>query len=645
MPSSSYKFGEFELDSARFELRRGQQLVKIERIPMELLVLLLEKEGTVVSRQEIVDRLWGKDVYVDTEHGINTAIRKIRQALRDDPENPRFVRTVTGKGYRFIAEASDRCWSDVEQNHGNGAVGSLRQESPAVALSVLDNEGLSSPLAAGRLASSSTRWRRMAFIAAALLGLVAAVGWGVRRSQSRLNPAQITSVAVLPIENLSADPAQEYFADGMTDELITMLAKNTTLRVVSRTSVMQYKKAHRPLREIARELGVDGIVEGSILRNGGKVHFTVQLIQAPLDVHLWADSYDRDQEAVASLPREVALSIARQVKSTRPQTGAQRTIKAEAHDAYLMGRYYWFSEDPTKSRSYFQKAIELQPDYAAAWSGLADAETVRAVNGEVPAAEVREQSEAAARKALELDDQLADAHKAMAGMLLFLKWDVEHALQESTRALELDPNDAEIHHLQAYILEAMNRKDEALQEQKIATGLDPVTRPWAMSVLLLRLHRFDDAIQEARMRLEARPGTPALHNVLADAYHFKGMDKEAAGEFELQRELAGKHDAAVRVHKTVSSGGLQAFFEERLKAHLLRARKGYISPYVVAFDYAYRKDKEESLRWLQRAYEQRDPWMVFIQDEPDLDFLHSDPRYQELIRNMRLAMQSSPGKS
>lgn len=635
MPSSSYKFGEFELDAARFELRRADQVLKLERIPMDLLVLLLEKDGSIVTRQEIVERLWGKDVYVDTEHGINTAIRKIRQALRDDPENPRFVRTVTGKGYRFIAEARV-----TKLNHGIGAGLSVELTG---AVSEVDREANVSARV-GRSAIFSPAWQRVAFIGAAVACLVAALVWGLR-AQPELNPVSIHSVAVLPIDNLSADPAQEYFADGITDELITMLAKNSSLRVVSRTSVMQYKKAHRPLRQIAQELGVDGIVEGSILRNGGKVHLTVQLIQAPLDVHLWAESYDRDQEGIVSLPREVAMSIAREVRSTRPEAGAPKTIKAEAHDAYLMGRYYWFSEDPSESLTHFQKAIELQPDYAAAWSGLADAETVRAVNGEVPAAEVRERSEAAARKALELDERLADAHKAMAGMLLFLKWDAESALQESSRALELDPNAAETHHLRAYILEAMNRKEDALQEQKIATGLDPVTRPWAMSILLLRLHRFDDAIEEARMRLKARPGTPALHSALADAYYFKGMDKEAAREFEILRETAGLHDAAVKVHQAVASGGLHAFFEARMRDHLKKAEKGYVSPYVIAFDYAYRKDKEETFRWLQRAYEQRDPWMVFIQDEPDLDFLHSDPRFQQLVRNMNVVRQNTAGGS
>lgn len=643
MPSSSYQFGEFELDSARFELRRGQDVVKLERIPMELLVLLLEKNGNVVSRQEIIDRLWGKDVYLDTEHGINTAIRKIRQALRDDPEDPRFVRTVTGKGYRFIAEATG-----IARQNGNGATGTLQEEPAAVGPSGSDN---TQPADVGKRTvapTRSTKPRRIALAGAGLVCLAAAIAWGVRsfrRSEAKLSAAQIHSVAVLPIDNLSADPAQEYFADGMTDELITMLAKNSSLRVVSRTSVMQYKKVRRPLREIAQELGVDGIVEGSLLRNGSKVHLTVQLIQAPLDVHLWADSYDRDQEGVASLPREVALSIARQVKRTRPQAGSQRAIKAEAHDAYLMGRYYWFSDDPTRSLGYFQKAIELQPDYAAAWSGLADAETVRAVDGEVPAAEVRERSEAAARKALELDDQLADAHKSMAGMLLFLKWDAESAQQESARAIELDPNNAEAHHLRAYILEALNRKDEALEEQKIATGLDPVTRPWAMSLLLVRLHRFDDAIQEAHMRLEARPGDPLLHGVLFQAYHFKGMDQEAGREIELEREVAGAHDPAVRAHNTIAKGGLRAFFEGILKVDLEQAKKGYWSPYAFAHDYARLGDKEQTILWLQRAYQERVPWLVFVQDEPIFDFVHSDPRFQEMVGNMGLALHSAPGKT
>ena len=278
MPACIHKFGEFELDPSRFELRRSGRVLKLERIPRELLLLLAEKEGSVVTRQEIVDRLWGKEVFVDTEHGINTAIRKIRQALRDDPGRPRFVQTVTGKGYRFVAEKNGHSSSAMSAPAAAQAAAPIPPAQPAATPADL-------PLAIPR------HW----FLTASpLLLLVLAgslVAFNAGGLRDRLFPAsrarQIHSIAVIPLANLSGDSSQEYFADGMTDELITALAKNRNLRVVSRTSVMQYKGVNRPVRDVARELGVDGILEGSIERTANRVHMTVQLIYAPTDTHLW----------------------------------------------------------------------------------------------------------------------------------------------------------------------------------------------------------------------------------------------------------------------------------------------------------------------------------------------------------------------
>ncbi len=283
---------------------------------------------------------------------------------------------------------------------------------------------------------------------------------------------------MLPLENLSGDPAQDYFADGMTDELITILAKNSGLRVISRTSAMQYKKAHRPLPDIARELGVDGILEGSVGRFGGRVHVNVQLVHAPSDTHVWAESYDRDLSDVSALQNELARTIARQVGLTVSVSASpQRRISPEAHDAYLLGRYYWFAEDYKKSGQYFQKAIDLQPDYAAAWSGLADYYGAIAVTGQARPEAVMPQAEEAARRAVALDDSLPEAHNSLAAIYLFYRWDWERAERESARTVELNPNFAEGHHLRGYVLQTLNRTDEALQEQKKAMELDPFARP------------------------------------------------------------------------------------------------------------------------------------------------------------------------
>jgi TolB-like protein/DNA-binding winged helix-turn-helix (wHTH) protein len=283
----SYNFGEFELDGARFELRRNGRVLKVERIPLELLILLAERNGNIVSRQEIIDRLWGKGVFVDTEHGINTAIRKIRSVLRDDAERPRFVQTIQGKGYRFLAEPNNGNTKPIEVL--------LEPETP--------NRAEASPGKPRHWWALGIAVIALGLLAGTLLGLNAG---GVRdHIFSGSQQVQIRSIAVLPLANLSGDAAQDYFADGMTDELITALAKNRSLRVVSRTSAMQYKGVRRPLRDIARQLGVDGILEGSLARSGNRVHMTVQLIYAPSDTHVWAESSDRDPSEVFSLPSEL----------------------------------------------------------------------------------------------------------------------------------------------------------------------------------------------------------------------------------------------------------------------------------------------------------------------------------------------------
>lgn len=291
MPAGPIQFDEFSLDCDRFELLRSGRPIKLEKIPMELLILLASKDGNLVTRDEIIERLWGKDVFVDTEHGINTAIRKIRLALRDDPEKPRFVQTVTGKGYRFIAEKRNDAETDgprVEPEPGRS-----------------------------HLAGHTTRIALATVAAIVIAGLVFASNLGGVRDKvfAKQRVAPIHSIAVLPLANLSGDPSQDYYADGMTDELTTALARNRSLRVVSRTSAMQFKGVSRPLHEIAQSLGVDGILEGSVNRSGNGVHINLQLIYAPTDTHVWAHSYDRNLDSAMSLPEELSQTIASAAKA------------------------------------------------------------------------------------------------------------------------------------------------------------------------------------------------------------------------------------------------------------------------------------------------------------------------------------------
>lgn len=633
MPATLHKFGDFELDRSRFELRRNGRVLKLERIPMELLLLLLEKEGEIVTRQEIVERLWGKDVFVDTEHGINTAVRKIRAALREDIERPRFIQTVSGKGYRFMGEP----------RNGNGnSAGAITEEvaPPRAEARPLPADIASSE--AGRPAIQKSPWRLAAVTISLLLIAGLLLGFNVAGLRDKIfAPQQIRSVhsiAVLPLANLSGDPAQDYFADGMTDELITMLAKNTSLRLVSRTSAMRFKGVQRPVKDIAGELGVDGIVEGSVERSGNRVHMTVQLIHAPSDTHLWAESYDRNLSEAFSLPSELSQTIAREVNTAISPAKPQSQINPEAHDAYMRGRYFWFNGSTQRSREYFQQAIQLQPDYAAAWSGLADSYTLLAVDGEVPPQTVMGKAEEAARKAIELDDSLSDAHKARAALYLFDTWEWQSAEAEARRALELDPNNAEAHHLYSYVLFVTQRPEEALQEQKRASSLDYSLRPWALGRAYIHLRRFDDAIHELRQLLEGRPNDGGVRYLLSQVYWLKGMYTESEQEEERALRLVGDTKTAHEEHLAFARSGekgVARFGLDELKA---RARKKYVSPWELASQCALlgNDDREETLKFLEAAYRERSPWIVFLQDEPVFDFLHSDPRYRAVVKKIGL---------
>jgi TolB-like protein/DNA-binding winged helix-turn-helix (wHTH) protein/lipoprotein NlpI len=583
-----YKFDEFELDCARFELRRNGRQLRLERIPLELLILLVEQDGKTVARQEIIERLWGKDVFVDTEHGINTAVRKIRLALKDDPEKPRFVQTITGKGYRFVGEL----------RNGN-------ELKPEVAQPVKPESPPPTPIVEQSRGGASTRRWWVTVLAAAAIVVIAATiltlslgGIRDRGASQRIGP--IHSIAVLPLANLSADRSQDYYADGMTDELITALARTPSLRIVSRTSVMQYKGVNRPLREIAQSLGVDGVLEGSIIRSGNNVHINLQLLYAPTDTHVWAESYDRDLSDISSFHREAAQTIARQVGSALPRPSRpEKQISAEAHDAYLMGRYYWFADDYDKSQSYFQKAIELQPDYAAAWSGLAYSYSGRAIMGQARVVDVMREDEQAARNAVAMDDSLAEAHNAMAGYYYFIRWDWEHAERETARTVELDPNYAEGHVLRSYVLETLNRTEESLAERKKAMELDPFARPWELAQALLHARRFDDALNEARARSDAQPDNAGLRAMLVDAYMQKGMEKEAAHEWEVSLQRAGDKEAALEVHQAFERGGLRSVLDWKLTGLKERGRQGeYVAPLELADVYACLKRKDEALRYI-----------------------------------------------
>lgn len=651
MVVSVFEFGDFKLDCDRFELYRAGRRIKLERKPMELLILLAARNGHLITRTEIAARLWDREVFVDTEHGINTAIRKIRQVLGDDSEQPHFLLTVTGKGYRFIGTIVQAAQPFTDEQNppshaGNGNEGHHATEHPAsssfatVSAAVAVKDRAETPQRSE--APHSYKSRRLVWLgalAATALAFLIVIGFGARgwkdRFPNRSARTEIKSLAVLPLDNLSGDPGQEYFADGMTDELTTMLAKNSTLRITSRTSVMQYKGARRPLPEIARALGVDGILEGSVSRSGDRVHMTIQLIQAPSDTHVWAESYDRNASDVASLPREAAQAIAKRLGSVVLQSVPPRFVNPEAHDAYLRGRYLWFLFNYDEAAKYFKKATELQPDYALGWAGLADYYGAGSVGGGLDPRLSLAKEEAAALKAVELDDTLPEAHHSL-GAAMFLKWDWARAEQELSRAIELNPRFAEAYSVRSMMLLTLNRPEEGIEASKKSMELDPFARPFHLASTYADARQYDAALNEAHMRLGTLPQNVMLHVALCDAYRRKGALKDAAQEWEKILLILGDKEGAASVRRNFERGGYNAVLRWQLSSLKKKSTTRYVSPVELALQYAQLGQREETLSLLEEGYRQHSPHLLFIQNDPAYDFLHSDPRYRAIIQQVGL---------
>jgi len=615
-----YQFGDFTLDAGRFELSRQGHPLSIERKPLELLILLAERNGQLVTRAEIAERLWDREVFVDTEHGINTAIRKVRYALRDDPDQPRYILTVTGKGYRLAASA--RVFA------AEPAPLSLAATLPSANGSALAPP-VPSPQARSHSAPRPVPWIAAATLLLALAGIFAARVWRHRAA------ASVHSLAVLPLDNLSGDPAQDYFADGMTDELTTMLARDSTLRIVSRTSVMQYKRAHRPLPEIARALNVDGVVEGSVARSGQHVHMTLQLIEASTDSHLWADSYDRESDDVA-LPDDAARAIAARLHSVAPSLSAVRYVNPAAHDAFLRGRYLWPTDRMVESGEYFRKATEIQPDYADAWAWLSNFYG-EGVAGNVldPRTSLQLQWDTAQR-AIQLDPNLADAHEALGAAFFIARWDWADADREILRAISIDPQNGQTWYLRACLLSALNRFDQAIAVEKKSMELDPYERPGAMADILSGARRFDAALADLRLRMEVSPNDPDLLFGVYDIQRRVGDYRAAVETFARWNIAIGDRQAAVNLRRAYQQGGARGFIRWQLDRRLRQAKTSYVSPGELATYYAQLGDRERTLALLEQSYRWHTIDAIWIETDPAFDFLHAEPRFQALVQKTGL---------
>ncbi|HYK83839.1 MAG TPA: winged helix-turn-helix domain-containing protein, partial [Ktedonobacteraceae bacterium] len=518
---SVIRFDGFVLDLGSYELKKSGRTIHLEKIPMELLILLAEKRGRLVTREEIIKRLWADKVHVDTRQGINTAIRKIRLAVRDDPEQPRILQTVSGKGYRLISEPPPM------------------EEALSGQLALADTSTL--PEMEVKPRPDPRNWSALVVIAALLVFGAAISGTLVRQKLQRGHrPSRIGSIhsiAVLPLANFSGDPQQEYLADGMTDELITNLAKNSGLQVISRTSVMMYKGTTAPLRQIGKELNVDAVVVGSVARAGERIRITAQLVEASTDQHLWADSYERDLHDVLQLQDDLALAIAYQVDAKLAPRAQERVVGAhqlnpQAYELYLKARYLWEKRTEAGfalSLDYFQRAIDLDADYAPAHAGMAEVYGLLGNNGFMPAGEVYLKAKVAALKALEIDPRLADAHTSLAEVISDYEWNWAAAEKEYQRAIELNSNDATAHHWYAMTLAWQGRLQEAIGEIEKARQLDPLSMRVNTNVMqiLFWARDYDRALRESHVALDLHPNAWGIHRIVG-MIHLQRGDCETA---------------------------------------------------------------------------------------------------------------------
>ena len=561
----SVSFGLFEADFRAGELRKRGIKVKLQDQPLQILQMLLEHPGEIVTRDELRQIIWPADTFVDFEQGLYNAVRRLRDALKDSADKPHFIETLSRRGYRFI--------------------------------------GTINP-----------------------------------------TPRQIQSLAVLPLENLSRDPEQEYLAEGLTEALITTLAKIGQLRVVSRTSVMRYKGVHKPLREIARELEVDAIVEGTVLRADDRVRITAQLIDAPRETHLWVESYERDLRDVLTLQAEVAQAIAQAIQvQLTPQEKAHfaqmHAVDPEAYEAYLRGRYQWnqrSGDGLKKATQWFRQAISKDPTYAVAYAGLADCLSILGWWSFVSPDDGCGRAKELAQQALKLDRSLPEAHASLAWATMLYDYDFVSAEREFERSIELNPRYATAHSWFGVGLALMGRFEESYTELGRAIRLDPhPIMNQALGFVLFLGRKYDQAIEQLGRSIEGDASLAQAHSVLGLTYAYKSMHGSAIAAARKAVELS---EGAPLFTTILGVAYAMAGYRDDALKTLQRLRElskqRYVSAYPVAHLYAALRERDEAFRWLEAAYLERAALLLMLKTDPGFDDLRPDPRFQDLLRRM-----------
>jgi TolB-like protein/DNA-binding winged helix-turn-helix (wHTH) protein/Tfp pilus assembly protein PilF len=618
-------FDFFELDVRAGELRKRGVKLHLQGQPLQVLAILLNRAGDVVTRDELRAEIWTADTFVDFDHSLHNAIARLREVLGDSAETPRYIETLPRRGYRFIGPVDGGLVTSPSRSGQTEQPGQVPVDL--------------------RL----TKYRKLlatTFLALLITGLAV---WLVRTGTHPTSAARrLNSIAVLPLENLSGDPSEEFFADGMTDQLITDLAKVQSLRVISRTSVMQYKGTKKPLPEIARELNVDAIVEGSVIRSGERVRVTAQLLQASTDQHLWAETYDRDRGDVLKLQGEVADSIAQQVRAQlTPQQQAQlrspHAVNPAAYDAYLKGRLYFTNEftNPDslkKAQQDFEESIQKDPNFALAYAGLADTYVYLAFTGALQKETANRSAKEALAKALQLDDSIGEAYDTLGVLSWRFDWDWDAAEREFNRAIALAPSYSCAHEDRAIFLAFAGRRDEALAEIAKINQLDyGLSSAMAESVTYYELKDYPELIEASKRGLLLDPEDGFLHYLLGVGYEASGTLPEAISEYQKVMKMWDGPNAAVALAHAYSAAGRKAEANRILRDLQRKSEGTSVPPYTMATIYAGLGENDKAFQFLEKACSEKSlDISLFLKSDLLLDDLRPDPRFQSLLRDMAL---------
>ncbi|MFZ0619193.1 MAG: winged helix-turn-helix domain-containing protein [Candidatus Acidiferrales bacterium] len=644
--SLTYRFGAFEVDADAQQLRKHGAKLKLYRQSFQILLMLLERPGEVITREEMRKRIWPEGTFVDFEHGLNTAIRNLRRALSDSAENPSFIETLPRVGYRFCGR--------IEKKFPGSAAEGTRLLSPGAPDAKLPMQAA----ADGDDSRIGHRkiWGRWQVPVAAAVLLVAALGvytrWLGPHARSDARDGRIM-IVVLPFQNLTGDAGQDYFADGFTEEMIAKLGPLDPehLEVIARTSAMAYKNANLPFNEIGRRLGVQYALEGAVQRDEDNVRISTQLIRTKDQTCLWSHQYDRKLSGSLAVQDEIAREIVDEIQLTfggdtariaaRPRVAAS-PASAETYDLYLRGRYFWNKrtvEGLRQAADYFQQAIAKDPNYARAYAGLADTYAMMCAWNQVPPNEFVPKARAAALRALQIDDTLAEAHASLALIVENYDWDWQTAEKEYQRAIRLDPGYATAHQWYAEYLTWEGRFDEASSESEQARQLDPLSLIIAADrgAMLYYSRQYDRSIEQLQ-GVRAMDASFPRAGFIVYPYVKNGMYAEARTDVEEQRRIFGDGDWTFSMRAYVEGSAGRTEQAQRTLERLQRlSRHEPVDPQVFVWPYIGLGDKQKALDSLQQAYSSHSNIMTSLKVDPVFDGLRDKPQFQELLRRVGLA--------